>query len=221
MQEWVKQEGSKWWGTVRGRDAAGKGRHQGSLSPSTPRSAGHRPARPGVDRERTQWYEALLWRTCPSAGEMVLFDRSWYNRAGVERVMGFAATTSITGISRACPEFRADVIRSGITLIKYWFSVGDEEQEKRSRSASILPIKRWKFSPMDLQSRSRWVEYSRAKDDMFTYTDTEGIAPGSWWTPTTSAAPASNCISPPPWQGALRGDPLRGPSPCLPSRPKV
>jgi len=104
---------------------------------------------------------------------MVLFDRSWYNRAGVERVMGFCSDNEYREFLRACPEFERMLIRAGITVIKYWFSVSDEEQEKRFKERISTPIKRWKFSPMDLQSRSRWVEYSRAKDDMFTYTDTE------------------------------------------------
>ena len=125
------------------------------------------------DRERTQWYFQRYVAHLPSAGEMVLFDRSWYNRAGVERVMGFCSDDEYREFLRACPEFERMLIRSDITLIKYWFSVSDEEQEKRFKERINTPIKRWKFSPMDLQSRSRWVEYSRAKDDMFTYTDTE------------------------------------------------
>jgi len=107
----------------------------------------------------------------PAAGEMVLFDRSWYNRAGVERVMGFCSESEVLDFFNACPEFERMLVRSGIILIKYWFSVSDEEQEKRFQARLKDPTKRWKLSPMDLESRRRWVEYSKAKDDMFAHTD--------------------------------------------------
>ena len=157
-----------------GRDAAGKGgaikRFTEHLNPRTARVVAL--AAP-TERERGQWYFQRYIQHLPTAGEIVLFDRSWYNRAGVERVMGFCSDAEYREFLRACPEFERMLIRAGITVIKYWFSVSDEEQEKRFKERINTPIKRWKFSPMDLQSRSRWVEYSRAKDDMFTYTDTE------------------------------------------------
>ena len=171
---WLQHTGRRLVVVFEGRDTAGKGgaidairRH---LNPRQCRVAAlPKP----TEREATQWYFQRYVAHLPSAGEMVLFDRSWYNRAGVERVMGFCSDDEYREFLRACPEFERMLIRSGITLIKYWFSVSDEEQEKRFKERINTPIKRWKFSPMDLQSRSRWVEYSRAKDDMFTYTDTE------------------------------------------------
>ncbi|MCX4049385.1 polyphosphate kinase 2 [Aeromonas caviae] len=174
LQEWVKQEGLKVVVLFEGRDAAGKGGVIKAITePLNPRVCRVTALPAPSDRERTQWYFQRYVAHLPSAGEMVLFDRSWYNRAGVERVMGFCSDDEYREFLRACPEFERMLIRSGITLIKYWFSVSDEEQEKRFKERINTPIKRWKFSPMDLQSRSRWVEYSRAKDDMFIYTDTE------------------------------------------------
>ncbi|MCE9957913.1 polyphosphate kinase 2 [Aeromonas rivipollensis] len=174
LQEWVKQEGLKVVVLFEGRDAAGKGGVIKAITePLNPRVCRVTALPAPSDRERTQWYFQRYAAHLPSAGEMVLFDRSWYNRAGVERVMGFCTDAEYREFLRACPEFERMLTRSGITLIKYWFSVSDEEQEKRFKERINTPIKRWKFSPMDLQSRSRWVEYSRAKDDMFTYTDTE------------------------------------------------
>jgi hypothetical protein len=114
----------------------------------------------------------------PAAGEMVLFDRSWYNRAGVERVLGFATPEEQAEFLRSCPEFERQLVRSGITLLKYWFSVSDEEQEKRFQARLKDPAKRWKLSPMDLEARNRWVDFSRAKDDMFAVTD---IPEAPWW----------------------------------------
>lgn len=174
LQEWVKQEGLKVVVLFEGRDAAGKGgvikAITARLNPRVVRvSALPAPS----NRERTQWYFQRYASHLPAAGEMVLFDRSWYNRAGVERVMGFCDDDEYREFLRACPEFERMLTRAGITVIKYWFSVSDEEQEKRFLDRINTPIKRWKFSPMDLESRSRWVEYSRAKDDMFVYTDTE------------------------------------------------
>jgi polyphosphate kinase 2 len=125
------------------------------------------------DREKEQWYFQRYVPHLPSAGEMVLFDRSWYNRAGVERVMGFCTDDEYRDFMRTCPEFERMLVRSGINLVKYWFSVSDEEQERRFKIRNTDPTRRWKLSPMDLESRTRWVEYSRAKDAMFMYTDTE------------------------------------------------
>ncbi|KUE80179.1 polyphosphate kinase 2 [Aeromonas schubertii] len=174
LQEWVKQEHLKVVVLFEGRDAAGKGGVIKAITePLNPRVCRVTALPAPSDRERSQWYFQRYVAHLPAAGEMVLFDRSWYNRAGVERVMGFCSDEEYREFLRACPEFERMLIRAGIILIKYWFSVSDEEQEKRFKERINTPIKRWKFSPMDLQSRSRWAEYSRAKDDMFTYTDTQ------------------------------------------------
>jgi polyphosphate kinase 2 len=124
-----------------------------------------------TEREKTQWYFQRYVAHLPAAGEMVLFDRSWYNRAGVERVMGFCTDDEYQEFMRSCPEFERMLVRSGIILVKYWFSVSDAEQERRFQSRIEDPTKRWKLSPMDLESRTRWVEYSKAKDEMFAHTD--------------------------------------------------
>jgi polyphosphate kinase 2 len=172
LQEWIKYKGLKVVVLFEGRDAAGKGgvikRITESLNPRYCRVVAL--ATP-TEREKSQWYFQRYVAQLPSAGEMVLFDRSWYNRAGVERVMGFCTEEEYTEFLRSCPEFERMLIRSGIILIKYWFSVSDEEQERRFQSRINDPTKRWKLSPMDLESRSRWVEYSKAKDEMFAHTD--------------------------------------------------
>jgi polyphosphate kinase len=174
LQEWVKQEGLKVVVLFEGRDAAGKGGVIKAITAQlNPRVVKVAALPAPSDRERTQWYFQRYASHLPAAGEMVLFDRSWYNRAGVERVMGFCEDDEYREFLRACPEFERMLTRAGIIVIKYWFSVSDEEQEKRFLDRIHTPIKRWKFSPMDLHARSRWVEYSRAKDDMFVYTDTE------------------------------------------------
>lgn len=126
-----------------------------------------------TETERTQWYFQRYIKHLPAAGEMVLFDRSWYNRAGVERVMGFCTEDEYQEFLRTCPEFENMLIRDGLILLKYWFSISDKEQEKRFTARNEDPLKRWKLSPMDLASRSRWVEYSKAKDEMFRHTDTK------------------------------------------------
>ena len=172
MQEWVKKNGLKVVVIFEGRDAAGKGgvikRITQHLSPRICRVA----ALPApTEREKTQWYFQRYCAHLPAAGEIVLFDRSWYNRAGVERVMGFCTDEDYREYMRTCPEFERMLVRSGINLIKYWFSVADEEQEKRFQSRLLEPHKRWKLSPMDLESRTRWLEYSKAKDQMFAHTD--------------------------------------------------
>jgi polyphosphate kinase 2 len=173
MQEWIKAQGLKVVIIFEGRDAAGKG---GAIKTITaclnPRYARIAALGTPTEREKTQWYFQRYVPHLPAAGEMVLFDRSWYNRAGVERVMGFCTEEEYQEFLRSCPEFEKMLIRSGIILIKYWFSVSDEEQERRFQARIDDPTKRWKLSPMDLQSRSKWVEYSRAKDAMFAYTDT-------------------------------------------------
>lgn len=172
LQEWIKHKGLKVVVIFEGRDAAGKGgvikRIQQHLNPRICRVE----ALPApTEREKTQWYFQRYVAQLPAAGEMVLFDRSWYNRAGVERVMGFCTEEEYREFLRTCPEFERMLVRSGIILIKYWFSVSDEEQERRFQSRLTQPHKRWKLSPMDLESRTRWVEYSKAKDEMFAHTD--------------------------------------------------
>jgi len=127
------------------------------------------------ERERTQWYFQRYVPHLPAAGEMVLFDRSWYNRAGVEHVMGFCTEREYLEFMQSCPEFERMLVRSGIILIKYWFSVSDEEQERRFQDRMHTPTKRWKLSPMDLESRKHWADYSRAKDEMFAVTDTKQV----------------------------------------------
>ncbi|HUH06370.1 MAG TPA: polyphosphate kinase 2 [Egibacteraceae bacterium] len=179
LQDWVRQNGLKVVVIFEGRDAAGKGgaiqRITETLSPRGVRVA----ALPApTEREKTQWYFQRYVAHLPAAGEMVLFDRSWYNRAGVERVMGFCTDEELRDFLRSCPEFERMLIRSGITLVKYWFSVSDEEQERRFRARLDDPRKRWKLSAMDLEARARWVDYSRAKDEMFAHTDIED---SPWW----------------------------------------
>ena len=172
LQEWIKARGQRVAVIFEGRDAAGKGgvitRFVEVLNPRSCRVVAL-----GVpsERERTQWYFQRYVAQLPAAGEIVLFDRSWYNRAGVERVMGFCTDEELQEFFRSCPEYERMLVRSGLTLIKYWFSIGDEEQEKRFRDRTRNPVKRWKLSPMDIESRQRWEEYSRAKDEMFAVTD--------------------------------------------------
>lgn len=172
LQEWIKHEGLKVVVIFEGRDAAGKGgtikRITQSLNPRVCRVVALGTP---TEREKSQWYFQRYAAQLPAGGEMVLFDRSWYNRAGVEHVMGFCTDDEYNEFLRSCPEFERMLVRSGIILIKYWFSVSDQEQERRFQARLDDPTKRWKLSPMDLQSRSRWVDYSRAKDAMFAYTD--------------------------------------------------
>ncbi|HCX86160.1 MAG TPA: polyphosphate kinase 2 [Micrococcales bacterium] len=172
LQEWVKLNGERVVVIFEGRDAAGKGgaikRVTEYLSPRVARIA----ALPApTEREKTQWYYQRYVQHLPAAGEIVLFDRSWYNRAGVERVMGFCTPEELARFMRETPIFEQMLINDGIHLRKYWFSVSDEEQLKRFRSRLDDPVRRWKLSPMDLESINRWEEYSRAKDDMFVHTD--------------------------------------------------
>jgi len=174
LQEWVKFKGLRVVVLFEGRDAAGKG---GAIKRITealnPRICRVEALAAPTEKENSQWYFQRYVARLPSAGEIVLFDRSWYNRAGVERVMGFCTEEEYQEFLRSCPEFEKMLIRSGIILIKYWFSVSDVEQEKRFQERINDPTKRWKLSPMDLESRKRWVDYSRAKDSMFAYTDTK------------------------------------------------
>ncbi len=172
MQYWIKETGQKVLILFEGRDAAGKG---GAIKcihePLNPRGCRVVALGTPSDREKTQWYFQRYVSHLPAAGEMVLFDRSWYNRAGVERVMGFCTDEEYAEFLRSVPEFERMLVRSGIILIKYWFSVSDKEQELRFQERINNPTKRWKLSPMDLNSRARWVEYSKAKDEMFAHTD--------------------------------------------------
>ncbi len=174
LQYWIKEKGLKVVVIFEGRDAAGKG---GVIKRITeclnPRICRVEALGTPSDREKTQWYFQRYVDRLPAAGEMVLFDRSWYNRANVEHVMGFCTEEEYREFLRSCPEFERMLIRSGIILVKYWFSVSDEEQERRFQARLDDPTKRWKLSPMDLESRKRWVEYSKAKDEMFAHTDTK------------------------------------------------
>jgi polyphosphate kinase 2 len=179
LEEWVKYKGLRVVAIFEGRDTAGKGgvikRITAMLNPRVVRVV----ALPApTERERTQWYFQRYAAHLPSAGEIVLFDRSWYNRAGVEHVMGFCSDEEYDDFMRTCPQFERMLVRSGIILVKYWLSVSDEEQERRFLARISDSTKRWKLSPMDLQARARWVDYSEAKDQMFAYTD---IAEAPWY----------------------------------------
>jgi len=195
LQYWIKDQGLKVCVLFEGRDAAGKG---GVITRITqrlnPRIARVEALGTPTEREKTQWYFQRYTPYLPAAGEMVLFDRSWYNRAGVERVMGFCTDEEYREFLRSCPEFERMLVRSGIMLIKYWFSVSDEEQERRFEARIVDPRKRWKLSPMDLESRGKWMEYSRAKDDMFRYTD---IKQAPWYVVNADVKKHArlNCIS--------------------------
>lgn len=174
LHDWIKAKGLRVVVIFEGRDAAGKG---GVIKRITqrlnPRICKVVALGVPTEREKTQWYFQRYADHLPAAGEMVLFDRSWYNRAGVEKVMGFCTDEEYWDFLRSCPRFEEMLIHSGIILIKYWFSVSDEEQEARFRDRIQDPLKRWKISEMDVESRGKWVEYSRAKDEMFAYTDTK------------------------------------------------
>jgi polyphosphate kinase 2 len=179
MQEWVSARRLKVCVLFEGRDAAGKGGTIKRIVDGTnPRVVRVAALGTPTERERTQWYFQRYVNELPAGGEIVLFDRSWYNRAGVERVMGFCTDDEYEEFLRSVPQFEEMLIRSGIILVKYWFSVSDDEQERRFQERIRNPRKNWKLSPMDLESRAHWVDYSRAKDRMFASTDTD-ISP--WW----------------------------------------
>jgi polyphosphate kinase 2 len=172
LQYWIKDRDLKVCVIFEGRDAAGKGGVIKLISQRlNPRIARVVALTTPTEREREQWYFQRYIPHLPSAGEIVLFDRSWYNRAGVERVMGFCTDDEYREFLRSCPEFERMLVRSGVQLIKYWFSISDEEQERRFQQRNHDPMRRWKLTEMDLASRSHWVEYSRAKDAMLMYTD--------------------------------------------------
>ena len=180
MQYWIKQVGTRLILVFEGRDAAGKGGTIKRITePLNPRGCNVVALGTPSDRQRTQWYFQRYAEHFPAAGEIVLFDRSWYNRGGVEKVMGFCTPAQVEEFYQSCPEFERMLVRSGITLIKYWFSVSDEEQEARFRSRLKDPARRWKLSPMYLESRDRWVEFSKAKDAMFAHTN---IPEAPWFT---------------------------------------
>lgn len=174
LQEWIRLQGLRVVTIFEGRDAAGKG---GTIKVITqhlnPRLARIVALGVPTEREKTQWYFQRYAEQLPAGGEWVLFDRSWYNRAGVERVMGFCTEAEVADFFRTCPHFEEMLLNAGVILIKYWFSVSDEEQDRRFRQRIQDPLKRWKFSEMDREGRNLWVAYSKAKDDMFRYTDTK------------------------------------------------
>lgn len=195
LQEWVKNKQLKVVVLFEGRDAAGKGgvikRITGPLNPRICRIAALGTP---TEKEKSQWYFQRYVNQLPAGGEIVLFDRSWYNRAGVEHVMGFCTDEQYEEFFRSCPEFERMLVRSGIILIKYWFSVSDEEQENRFQDRINDPTKTWKISPMDIASREKWVEYSKAKDEMFKYTD---IKQAPWYVVPADHKKLArlNCIS--------------------------
>jgi polyphosphate kinase 2 len=173
LQEWIVHKGLKVVVVFEGRDTAGKGGTIKRITQKTnPRVVRTAALATPTERERGQWYFQRYVAHLPAQGEMVLFDRSWYNRALVEHVMGFCTQDEYEEFMRTCPQFERDLLRSGIILIKYWLSVSDAEQERRFKARLNSPAKQWKLSAMDLEARRRWVDYAEAKDDMFAYTDT-------------------------------------------------
>ena len=195
MQRWIEHRGLRVVVVFEGRDAAGKGgvikRITERLNPRVVRVVAlGKPS----DREKTQWWFQRYAVELPAAGEMVLFDRSWYNRGLIDPVMGFCTDDEYREFLRSCPEFERMIIRSGIILIKYWFSVSDAEQERRFQSRITDPVKRWKLSRMDLESRERWVDMSKAKDTLFAHTDTEH---SHWFVVNADSKKAArlNCIT--------------------------
>jgi len=195
LQEWVKDTGHRVAIVFEGRDAAGKGGTIKRITEALNPRICHVVALPApTEREKTQWYFQRYVAHLPAAGEIVIFDRSWYNRAGVERVMGFCTENEYREFLRSCPEFERMLGRAGIKLIKYWFSVSDDEQERRFQQRLTDPTKLWKLSPMDLESRKRWVEYSKAKDEMFAHTD---IKQAPWYVVASDVKTHArlNCIA--------------------------
>jgi polyphosphate kinase 2 len=173
MQEWIVETGLRVVVLFEGRDTAGKGGVIKRITEKTsPRVIRTVALTTPTEREKTQWYFQRYVAHLPAAGEMVLFDRSWYNRAGVEHVMGFCTDDEYQEFMRSAPRFERMLQRSGIILLKYWLSISDEEQEKRFKARIKDPSKQWKLSPMDIEARARWVDYAEAKDEMFAYTDT-------------------------------------------------
>jgi polyphosphate kinase 2 len=195
LQDWVRARGLRVVALFEGRDAAGKGGVIKRIAePLNPRVCRIAALGTPTEREKGQWYFQRYVAHLPAAGEMVLFDRSWYNRAGVERVMGFCTEQQYWEFLRAAPDFERLLIRSGITVVKYWFSVSDEEQERRFQERIADRTKRWKISDMDLEARRRWFDYSRAKDEMFAHTDVED---SPWWVVNADSKKRArlNCIT--------------------------
>jgi polyphosphate kinase 2 len=219
QQEYIRAKGLRVVVIFEGRDAAGKG---GAIQRITetlnPRSARIVALPAPSDVEKGQWYFQRYVAHLPARGEMVLFDRSWYNRAGVERVMGFCTDEEYTEFLRACPEFERMLCRSGIRLIKYWFSVSDTEQERRFQGRLKDPTKRWKLSPMDLEARNRWVQFSRAKDAMFAATD---IPEAPWWVVDAEVKKRARLNVIHHLLGQVPYEDLTPEPPKLPPRPKV
>ncbi len=173
-QRWARESGQKIIALFEGRDAAGKGGTiKRFMEHLNPRGARVVALEKPTDRERNQWYFQRYVRHLPAAGEMVFFDRSWYNRAGVERVMGFCSEQEAAEFMRQCPEFERMLVNSGTILFKFWFSVRQEEQAKRFKSRETDPLKQWKLSPIDIASRSKWDEYTAAREEMLEHTNTE------------------------------------------------
>ncbi len=195
MVDWVTRTGARVAVIFEGRDAAGKGGAIKRITEYVPPRVVRTVALPKpTEKETTQWYFQRYISHLPAAGEVVLFDRSWYNRAGVEKVLGFCTEDEYQRFLRQCPVFERMLVDDGIHLIKYWFSVTDEEQERRFEARIDDPLKQWKLSTTDLESRTRWVDYSRAKDEMFTHTD----IPECRWNVVDSAIKRNariNCIS--------------------------
>src|SRR4051812_28779855 len=219
QQEYVRARGLRVVVVFEGRDAAGKGGAIQRITESLNPRAAHVVALPApTEREKGQWYFQRYVAHLPTAGEMVLLDRSWYNRAGVERVMGFCTDEEYAEFLRSCPEFERMLVRSGIILVKYWFSVSDTEQERRFQSRLEDPTKRWKLSPMDLEARNRWVDFSRAKDAMFAGTD---IPEAPWWVVEADVKKRArlNVIS--HLLGQVPYEDLTPEAPVLPPRPPV
>jgi polyphosphate kinase 2 len=195
MQYWAKATGFRLIVLFEGRDAAGKGGTIKRITePLNPRGCRVVALGTPSDQQKSQWYFQRYVEHFPSAGEIVIFDRSWYNRAGVERVMGFCSGPQVEEFLQSCPEFERMLVRCGIVLLKYWFSVSDQEQEARFRSRIDDPTRRWKLSPMDLEARQRWVEFSHAKDEMFRHTN---IPEAPWFTVEADDKRRArlNCIS--------------------------
>jgi polyphosphate kinase 2 len=195
LQDWVKVKGLRVAVLFEGRDAAGKGGAIKRIAePLNPRVCRIAALAAPTDREKGQWYFQRYVAQLPAAGEIVLFDRSWYNRAGVERVMGFCTDEEYREFLRSAPEFERLLIRSGTILVKYWFSVSDDEQERRFQERMNDRAKRWKISPMDLEARRRWFDYSKAKDVMFAHTDVED---SPWWVVEADSKKRArlNCIT--------------------------
>ena len=219
MQYWIKHAGFRLIVVFEGRDAAGKGGTIKRLTEAlNPRGCRVVALGTPSDQQKTQWFFQRYVEHFPSAGEMVIFDRSWYNRAGVEKVMGFCTHKQVEEFMFSCPEFERMLVRSGIVLLKYWFSVSDEEQEVRFRARIDDPTRRWKLSPMDLEARMKWAEFSQAKDEMFRHTN---IPEAPWFTVEADDKRRArlNCI-----HHLLSKVPYQDMTPAaikLPPRPKV